>query len=189
MSDIHVILWDELTPAQLHTVHTHAPTLAQWRHIPRARASSIAVAWQHTHLCAAVAVSHDRYGIDGATIDVAVIREIYHAPATPHAVVVETVMQQALSLLAEGIGIILVHGMVSDWAPYGFAPISLNAIITQQDAPKVAIPQLAEYAIPSAATWSLIQHMSLLQARRAPALFDTAQPPQRPWLMLSGRDG
>ncbi|MFN5369101.1 MAG: sterol carrier protein domain-containing protein [Roseiflexaceae bacterium] len=189
MSEINVILWDDLTPAQLHTVNAQVPTLAQWRLLPRARASSVAVAWQHTQLCAAVAVSHDRYGIDGATIDVAVIREIFQAPTTTHAVVVETVMQQALSLLAEGIGIIMVHGSVSEWAAYGFAPISLNVIIIQQDAPKVAIPQLAQYAIPTADTWSLIQDMSLLQSRRSPALFDTAQPPQRPWLMLAGRDG
>ena len=189
MNDIHVMLYDDLTPAQLHLVNTQIPTLAQWRRMPRARSSSVAFAWQHTQLCAAVAVSHDRYGIDDAQIDVAVIREIFQAPTTTHAVVVDTLMQQALSLLAEGIGIIMVHGDVSDWAPYGFAPISLNGIVTQQNAPKMAVPVLAQYAMPTAETWSLIQHMSHLQSRRSPALYDTASPPQRPWLMLTGRDG
>lgn len=189
MSDIHVVLWDDLTPAQLHTVNAQVPQMAQWRQMPRARSSSVAVAWQQTQLCAAVAVSHDRYGIDDATVDVAVIREIFQAQVTTHAVVVETVMQQALSLLEEGIGIIMVHGSVGAWAPYGFAPVSLNVIITQQEAPQLAIPQLAQYAIPTADTWSLIQDMSRLQSRRSPALYDSAQPPQRPWLMLTGRDG
>lgn len=187
--EIQIYLWDELSAAQLQQVNARIATLAVWRHLPRGRASSVAVAWQREQLVAAVALTHDRVGIDGADVDVAVVRETYCASPGTHDVVVETVMHQALSLLAEGISIIMVQGNVSDWTRHGFAPVSLNSSIRQQNAPALAIPQLARYAVPTATEWEIMRSMALLQARRTPTCYDTAQLPKRPWVLLDGRDG
>lgn len=189
MNDFQVYLWDQLTPQQRAAVHQQFGDVAQWRALPRARASSVAVAFNDFQPLVVVAVSHDRVAIDGAIVDIAVVRHTQLLPHGAHAHIVETLMQQALSLLDEGIGIIMVVGAVAEWAPYGFAPVSYHGYITQSDAPPFHVTPQLRMAIPSDAEWSVIQSMALLQARAGVALVDTAYRPQRAWALLDGTDG
>lgn len=189
MNDAVVCLWDELSERQRDAVMQQFPAVAAWRHVPRARASSVAVMCIHDTPVVAVAVTHDRITVAPAHVDVAVVRAMHCVVPAAHGDVVETLMHQALSLLAEGIGVLVVRGDVTSWAPFGFAPISYQATITQRAAPPLAVPDVATWTIPSPAEWRVIQSMALRQSRHHIACFDTAMLPQRPWLLLHGRDG
>lgn len=188
-NDTHVVLWDELLPNHHAMIAQHYPDIAYWRTVARARSSSVAVMIAADTPVALVAISHDRVNVSGAIVDVAVVRATHVVKPYTHMHIVDTLMHQALSLLAEGIGVILVHGDVATWAPYGFAPTTYRATIAQHDAPPLAVPRTATYVDIDEATWRDIQSMALRSAKHDVFCIDTAMLPSRPWVLLHGRDG
>lgn len=189
MNDITICLWDDLTDSQKHLVAQHHPGIAQWRDVRRARSSSVAIGWRESMIVAAVAISHERISVDGVLIDVAIVRETYCNHGEEFSIVVETLMNQALTLLDEGIGIILVNGHVAAWHQFGFAPVSYDVAIAQADAPTMSLHTQATVRTPSDAEWQTIVSMAMLQHRTGIALYDVTLPVRKPWVVLTGRDG
>jgi hypothetical protein len=189
MNALTIHLWDDLTDIQKQKVAHEIPAIAQWRVVRRARSSAVAVAWRSVEIVAAVAISHERISVDGVLVDVAVVRHTFCHDGEEFAVIVETLMNQALTLLEEGIGIILVHGDVAEWLPFGFAPISHVSHIVQAGAPTHSVHTQATMQIPSDSEWQTITSMAMLQHRNGVALYDVAHPQRAPWVMLTGRDG
>lgn len=185
-----IVFWDELTQMQRATLATVYPTLPPWLQVRRARASTILTLWQHERPVGYSVMTHDRLRIATAVVDVATIR-IQHLESTVDpAYNVELAMTQAGAALEEGIGIVLVQGHVSQWAPYGFAPISLEAHTTWP-VPSVASqpqPGTIEVGPTDANLSATLADISRARPTGAVDCIDWDEPQPQTWLVLRSRD-
>lgn len=191
MSQFTYTLWNELTDTQQHHVTSTFGPVDQWTQMARLRPSSIAVAWEHTTPCGLSVISHDRIRIGAALVDVATLRHSAKKDGHADELSVEMLMYQAQSLLAEGIGIILVNGDGAFWAQYGFAPISLSVETRWLHSPprNVAEPGTVRVGPLSADLHEIVRGMQMSQSGEYIAVIEAALPDTLPWLQVVGRDG
>jgi hypothetical protein len=157
----------------------------------RLRPSSIVVAYEQAKPCGLSVISHDRVRIGAALVDVATLRHSVKNDGHADELSVEMLMHQAQSLLAEGIGIILVHGDVGFWSQFGFAPISLNVETRWHHAPqRIAVePGTIRVSSLSAELHELVRGMQMSQPGEHIAIVDVAVSDAASWIQVVGRDG
>jgi hypothetical protein len=191
MSQIVCTYWDELNDTQKHLVTSTFGSVDQWTRMARLRPSSIAVAWQHAVPCGLSVISHDRIRIGAALVDIATLRHSAKKDGHADELSVEMLMYQAQSLLAEGIGIVLVNGDVAFWSQYGFAPISLSVATRWSHPPQrsVAEPGTVRVGPLSADLHEIVRGMQMSQSGEYVAVIEAALPDTLPWLQVYGRDG
>jgi hypothetical protein len=191
MNDITMRFWSDLSTFAQRDVVTALGDLTTWMQAARTRPSTIVVAFQHQVPVAALVTHHDRVAVGAAVLDVAVVRQVMHTTDVAHEVIVQMVMHQAMLFIEEGLGLVLVHGDVSAWSHYGFAPVSHRVRVAWRgEIPALAAaPNRAQYAVPTTAERQLIQSMALTDTHVAVRIVDWAAWPPRPWLLLYGNDG
>lgn len=191
MTQIIHQLWTQLTPSQQHRVTEVFGSFDAWLTMLRFRDSSIAVAWADEQPCAATVISHDRIRVGTALVDVAVVRHASCVAPATQADMVELLMHQAQYLLDEGIGILLVHGDVSFWAPYGFAPVSLDVQTHWAGTHDVRSiePGSVHVGALAATECELVRAIAMTQSEHGVYLVESAYQSPAPWLKLVGRDG
>jgi hypothetical protein len=191
MNDIAIHLWSDLPESTQAEVNAILGDLTIWTQAARTRPSTIAVAFHHQAPVAAVVTLHDRVAVGPAVVDVAVVRHVTHTPDFPHENIVQLLMHQAMLFIEEGLGLVLVAGNASAWAPYGFAPVAHRVRVAWGgELMQLAVaPDRAQLAIPTPAERQLIQSMALTNHAVAVRIVDWADWPQRPWLLLYGNDG
>ena len=191
MNDIAIHLWSDLPESTQVEVNAILGDLTIWTQAARTRPSTIAVAFHHQAPVAAVVTLHDRVAVGPAVVDVAVVRHVTHIPDFLHENIVQLLMHQAMLFIEEGLGLVLVAGNASAWAPYGFAPVAHRVRVAWGgELMQLAVaPDRAQFAIPTPAERQLIQSMALTNHAVAVRIVDWADWPQRPWLLLYGNDG
>lgn len=185
-----LLFWDELTDTQRAHVTTTDPTLTTWMTVRRARSSSILTLWDANQLRGYSVMTHDRLMIAHAVVDVAAIRIQYLDTTEDPSLYVELAMTQAGAALEEGIGIVLVQGHVSQWAPFGFAPISHEAHTTWSENPVVPQPQPGTTVV-GIADAQLLRTVSDMSRARTTGAVDVTEwdiPAQQTWLQVQSRD-
>ncbi len=183
--------WDELSTLQLACIDSRTPQLHQWLAVDRARPSTILTLWQADALCGYSVMTHDRISIAGTVVDVATIRiqQLEQDVAAEYAV--ELAMTQAGAALEEGIGIVLVHGHVSVWSPFGFAPISFDVRTTWTGSRLFSQPQPGTTVV-GLGDAVLQRHIAdMARARPTPAIdiVDWDYPVAQNWFQLYSREG
>ena len=191
MNDITMQFWSNLSSSTQAEVISALGDLTVWMQAARTRPSTIVVAFQHQVPVAALVTHHDRMAVGPAVLDVAVVRKVIHTTDVAHEVIVQMVMHQAMMFIEEGLGLVLVHGDVSAWSHYGFAPVSHRVRVAwRSEIPALAAaPNRAQYAVPTATERQLIQTMALTGGSVDVRIVDWAAWPPRPWLLLYGNDG
>jgi hypothetical protein len=191
MNDITMQFWSNLSSSTQAEVITALGDLTVWMQAARTRPSTIVVAFQHQVPVAALVTHHDRVAVGPAVLDVAVVRQMIHTTDVAHEVIVQMVMHQAMMFIEEGLGLVLVHGDVSAWSHYGFAPVSHRVRVAwRSEIPALAAaPNRAQYAVPTTTERQLIQTMALTGRSVDVRIVDWAAWPPRPWLLLYGNDG
>lgn len=191
MNDITMQFWSNLSSSTQAEVITALGDLTVWMQAARTRPSTIVVAFQHQVPVAALVTHHDRMAVGLAVLDVAVVRQVMHTTDVAHEVIVQMVMHQAMMFIEEGLGLVLVHGDVSAWSHYGFAPVSHRVRVAwRSEIPALAAaPNRAQYAVPTTTERQLIQTMALTGRSVDVRIVDWADWPSRPWLLLYGNDG
>lgn len=192
MNEFRCTWWHDLTPAQQHLVVQQMGELDQWLQMPRYRPSSIAVGWFDDAPCVLSVVAHERIAIEHALVDVGVLRwHVLLGDATLHHLL-EVLMQQALTMLAEGIAVMMVAGDAAQWSAYGFAPVSYEVATTWPDPvqPVSLLAHSCRTVVPSPAEYHDIRSMQVAQsAMGVPQLIDAVSALSQTWLLSIGHDG
>jgi hypothetical protein len=191
MSHVTFTFWSELSSLHQQHVVTLFGSLDHWLQMQRLRASSIVIAWDNQLPCGVSVISHDRIRVGAAIVDVATLRYSAKADGQADDLVVEMLMHQAQSLLAEGIGVVLVNGDVGFWSQYGFAPISLAVETRWPRSPvgNVSEPGTVRVGQLTVAEQALVRGMLMAQSGEDVALIESALPDLHAWLQIIGRDG
>lgn len=191
MNDTSLRFWNELSMVEQRDAIAALGDLPVWMQSARTRPSTIAVAFQHHAPVAAIVTLHDRVTVGAAVIDVAVVRHVTHIPSISSEVIVQLLMHQAMVFIEEGLGLVLVHGNVSEWSHYGFAPVSHRLRVAWGGTPPAfaVAPGRAQLALPTESERRVIQSMALTDKNVAVRIVDWAAWPQRPWLLVYGNDG
>jgi len=183
--------WDELSALQLARIQGRTPQLQQWLALDRARPSTILTLWQANALCGYSVMTHDRISIAGAVVDVATIRLQQLDLGVSAEYAVELAMTQAGAALEEGIGIVLVHGHVTVWSPFGFAPISFDARTTWTGSRLFSQPQPGTTftGLGDAVLHRHIADMTRSRPTSAVDIVDWDYPVPQNWFQLYSREG
>jgi hypothetical protein len=192
MNELHCTWWHNLTEAQQQRVVQHVGVLDQWLQMPRYRPSSIAVGWINDAPCVVTVVAHERIAVEHAQVDVGVLRWHALCGAGTHHHLLEVLMQQALTMLDEGIAVLMVAGDAAQWSAYGFAPVSYITTTTWPDTmQQLSLPAHAyRIAVPTAAEYHDIRSMQVAQsASGMPQLIDVVSASDHMWVLSIGHDG
>lgn len=183
--------WHELSDAQQHRVVQQFGSLESWLQMSRLRPSSIAIAWDADDPCGLSIISHDRIRVGAALVDVATLRYSTLSSNQSDELMVELLMHQAIALLAEGIGIVLVKGDVTFWTSFGFAPISYDIEARWSHSITLRIPEPSTIRIAplTADVAELVRGISMTHMSTAVEFVDVAVVDTSDWLQLYGRDG